>query len=193
MTRPQVFDYTVVLQAAMRLFWQYGYEATSLADLQRVTKLSKSSLYATFGSKHGLFIAAFDAYREARRRDRMQRLTLSPARPQIEWFFRTIVADVTQPDLLGRGCMTVNQAVDLAPHDPMIRQRVIDDLQELQDRLCQAIQRGQAEGDISRQRTPDCLARLFMASFSHINIMARLDMPRVYFESFLSDVLALLH
>lgn len=192
MTRPQAFDYDVVLQAAMRLFWQRGYEGTSLADLLRVTTLSKSSLYATFGSKHGLFVAAFDAYRRARRRDRLHYLQLSPARCHIERFFRAIVADVTQPDLLGRGCMTINQAVDLAPHDPMIRQRVLDDMQDLHDRLRQAVERGQAEGEITRRDSPDCLAHLLLAGFSHLNVMARLEMPQARLEAFLDDTLALL-
>ena len=53
--RPRQFNEEQALEAAMEQFWAVGYEATSLQDLLRVMKLSKSSLYQTFGSKHDLF------------------------------------------------------------------------------------------------------------------------------------------
>ncbi len=68
MARPQAFNTEEALHGALSVFWRKGYEATSLADLLAATRLSKSSLYATFGDKRSLFLAAFDAYRQARRR-----------------------------------------------------------------------------------------------------------------------------
>ncbi|OON75346.1 TetR/AcrR family transcriptional regulator [Streptomyces tsukubensis] len=53
--RPRAFDMEAVLEAAMLLFWEQGYEATSLAQLRCATGLSSASLYGAFGSKEGLF------------------------------------------------------------------------------------------------------------------------------------------
>ena len=61
MARPQEFDTTEALHQTMDVFCCKGFEATSLADLLKATGLSKSSLYATFGGKRELFVAAFDA------------------------------------------------------------------------------------------------------------------------------------
>ena len=63
MARPQEFNTAEALYKAMGVFWSKGYEGTSLADLLEATGLSKSSLYATFGDKRDLFLAAFDCYR----------------------------------------------------------------------------------------------------------------------------------
>ncbi|GDY60373.1 TetR family transcriptional regulator [Streptomyces violaceusniger] len=52
----------VVLDAAMRLFWEQGYEATSMARLREATGLSSASLYGAFGSKEGLFERALEHY-----------------------------------------------------------------------------------------------------------------------------------
>ncbi|MFJ3080438.1 TetR/AcrR family transcriptional regulator [Streptomyces halstedii] len=60
--RPRVFDMEAALEAAMLLFWEQGYEATSLAQLREATGLSSASLYGAFGSKEGLFEKAVEHY-----------------------------------------------------------------------------------------------------------------------------------
>ncbi|MFJ8673490.1 TetR/AcrR family transcriptional regulator [Streptomyces sp. NPDC093589] len=60
--RPRAFDVEAVLEAAMLLFWEQGYEATSLAQLRAATGLSSASLYGAFGSKEGLFRQVVEHY-----------------------------------------------------------------------------------------------------------------------------------
>ncbi len=62
--RPRAFDMETVLDAATRLFWEQGYEATSLAQLRAATGLSSASLYGTFGSKEGLFERVVEHYKQ---------------------------------------------------------------------------------------------------------------------------------
>jgi AcrR family transcriptional regulator len=60
--RPKVFDREAALDKAMTLFWQHGYEATSLADLVEATGAKAPTLYAEFTNKEGLFRAVLDRY-----------------------------------------------------------------------------------------------------------------------------------
>jgi TetR/AcrR family transcriptional repressor of nem operon len=62
MARRRTFDDASVVVAARDLFWERGYAATSLAQLQEATGLSRSSLYETYGSKRGLFERALRSY-----------------------------------------------------------------------------------------------------------------------------------
>lgn len=62
--RPKTFDRDAALDKAMELFWQHGYEATSLADLVAATGAKAPTLYAEFTNKEGLFRAALDRYIE---------------------------------------------------------------------------------------------------------------------------------
>jgi len=62
MGRPREFDEETVLDAAMRIFWDKGYEGTSMADLANAMKLSPSSIYAAFGDKKDLFQRAAEKY-----------------------------------------------------------------------------------------------------------------------------------
>lgn len=55
MGRTKAFDEEAALAAAMRLFWQKGYGATSIGDLERAMALKRTSIYNTFGNKRALF------------------------------------------------------------------------------------------------------------------------------------------
>ena len=66
MARQREFDADAALDRAMDLFWSKGYEATSLDDLCEVTGLSRSSLYAAFGSKRNLLLRSVERYVEQR-------------------------------------------------------------------------------------------------------------------------------
>jgi len=58
MARPREFDLNEALQAAMLLFWERGYEATSIDDLLQQMGINRASLYGTFGQKRELFLKA---------------------------------------------------------------------------------------------------------------------------------------
>src|SRR5271163_742662 len=69
MARPREFDASTAVDRAMEVFWTKGYEATSLDELCNATGLSRSSLYATFGSKRNLLLLSVDRYAERRATD----------------------------------------------------------------------------------------------------------------------------
>ena len=62
--RPRSFDETDVLDIAKDLFWQRGYEATSIKDLTEAMGMTPPSLYAAFGSKEALYGRVLDRYVE---------------------------------------------------------------------------------------------------------------------------------
>ena len=78
MARPREFDPDQVLDQVIDAFWAAGsFGATSVADLEACTGLTRPSLYAAFGDKEALFRAAIDRYQRAAR-DRL-RATLAHA------------------------------------------------------------------------------------------------------------------
>ena len=60
--RPREFDPEEALTAALRVFWQRGYEGASMAELTEAMGITKPSLYACFGNKEALFKKALDLY-----------------------------------------------------------------------------------------------------------------------------------
>ncbi len=173
MARPREFDEQAALQRAMQVFWQKGYEATSLADLLKATGLSKSSLYQTFIDKRSLFLAALEAYRQ----DRMGHLRASlndrrPARQSIEVFFDDILVHATDEER-PYGCMSCNEAVELGPDDAEVRKLVAADFQAVEDLFADALQRGQRDGSIRNQASSRALARFLTVNLQGLQVMAR--------------------
>ena len=60
--RPKTFNNFEALEKAQLLFWEKGYESTSLNDLVEGMGISRQSMYNTFGNKHALFIQCLEYY-----------------------------------------------------------------------------------------------------------------------------------
>ena len=60
--RPLSFDREAALTKAMHLFWQHGYETTSVAELTAAMGITPPSLYTAFGDKKRLFLETIDRY-----------------------------------------------------------------------------------------------------------------------------------
>jgi TetR/AcrR family transcriptional repressor of nem operon len=192
MARPQKFETSEVLRNAMYVFWSKGFEAASLSDILAATGLSKSSLYATFGDKRELFLAAFDAYRKERLSHLHRTLKDGqPARLSIEEFFRQVLAH-SQAETRACGCMTANEAVELAPHDANIQQLVAEDFQAVEDAFTQAIARGQADGSIANRQDPRRLAHFLLVGLQGLEVMLRAKSERSRLDATLSVMLAVL-
>jgi TetR/AcrR family transcriptional repressor of nem operon len=123
MGRTQSFDTDHVVQAARDVFWDKGFEGTSLPDLELATGLSRSSLYNAFTSKRGLFDAAIENYLDTVIRPRLSVLTAQPTPPDAlhTYFSGLSRAIATLPhDSPRRGCLLLNSA-GLASHDEALR------------------------------------------------------------------------
>jgi len=173
MGRPRSFNETEVLTAIMTLFWEKGYSATSMKDIQTLTGLKAGSLYDTFGDKRSLFLRAINFYRESYTSKRLAELQLpGPAFARLEAFFE----DSIQFSLgEGRklGCLMSNTAVELAPHDAEIKSLVQDNLVDIADTFCTVIEEGQAMGQITQSEEAADLARFLVSSLQGIRVLAK--------------------
>jgi TetR/AcrR family transcriptional repressor of nem operon len=120
MARPKAFDEDRAIDLAVDCFWARGYEAVSVRDLSGAMGIGGASLYNAYGDKHALFARALERYANRSMRERIARIEArSTSREAIEAFLAEIVdLSVKDPDC--KGCLLVNTALDVAPHDPEI-------------------------------------------------------------------------
>ncbi|MRH87715.1 TetR family transcriptional regulator [Nocardia sp. SYP-A9097] len=121
MGRARRFDESNLLDAATELFWSNGYDSTSVEDVSAATGVGNGSIYAAYGSKQGLFLAAFERYCEARAQFVRATTESAPgtARSAIRALLRAIIEDcATQPHR--RGCLMINSVAHLASRIPEV-------------------------------------------------------------------------
>jgi TetR/AcrR family transcriptional repressor of nem operon len=114
--RPRKFDPDAVLIAAGRVFWEKGYHAASIDDLCAATGVLRGSLYAAFGDKKGILLAALKHYGDARvarlaESLRCDQPSLEVMRQALRYYTRAAT------DLTGRACLITNTAMEMIPQD----------------------------------------------------------------------------
>lgn len=173
MARTREFNKDDVLKKAMNLFWQKGYEATSMADLLEATGLSKSSLYDTFGDKRKLFLSALDAYSRLRHANMLE--ALDDGRPGRETMVRAFSGFTTKlvEGQRNFGCMSCNEAVEFGPSDEDVQKIVLADFQAMEDAYAEIIARGQRDGSIINRAPAKKLARFITIHQQGLQVMAR--------------------
>lgn len=191
MARPREFDEATVLDAAVLCFWTQGYDATSVKDLVGRTGIAAASLYNAFGDKRALYQKALDHYVEGSISDRIQRCEALPPLAALEAFFDEILTR-SLADRDRKGCMLVNAALDVAPHDPAFCKVVVQVLSRIEAFFLRCVETGQADGTITRSLAATSLAQNLLGVLMGIRVLARVRPERALLEGVVAPSLALL-
>jgi TetR/AcrR family transcriptional regulator, transcriptional repressor for nem operon len=191
MGRPREFDEPAALDAAMDCFWRQGYEATSVRDLAAQMGISGTSLYNAFGDKRSLFRDVLNRYAERSTRERIARLEAAlPPKEAIRAFLGEIVERSLDADR--RGCLLVNTALEIAPHDPELGAVVAQRFGEIEAFFRRAVTAAQVDGSVPPERDPADLACLLLGVTLGVRVLARAQPQRELLEGVVRPALALL-
>jgi TetR/AcrR family transcriptional regulator, transcriptional repressor for nem operon len=171
MARPRKFEEDRAVEAAMRAFWEAGYEATSTQDLCAATGLGRSSIYNTFASKHDLFERSLRRYMDERNAGLAELMERDlPIREKVG----TVLWWAVEPDPAEPiGCLVVNSLVELGPRDPAIAELLRRDTGKRVGIMRAAIETAQIRGEIDAGKDPLALAHFVAATVSGIRVAAR--------------------
>ncbi len=167
------FDVDGALTKAMNAFWARGYEATSMQDLVDCMGINRGSVYATFGNKRSLFIQALRHYDGLHRRTWVEGLCRSrgPKDAILAAFEEAIAAALGTG---GRdGCLLVNTALELSPHDREICHIVAEGQTEMETFFAHKIAEGQGRGDIPETVDAGETACALLSLFIGLRVLAR--------------------
>jgi TetR/AcrR family transcriptional regulator, transcriptional repressor for nem operon len=173
MGRPKEFDTDVACDAALGLFWRLGYEATSVNDLVAELGIAKASLYATFGTKHELYLTALKRYIERSNTRVMADLTSAgQALPAVRGLVHRYVDEALADN--GRiGCLVVNAAMELLPRDAEVGLLVERTWETLEAALTLALTMARAQGDLPDGHDPAGLARFLLTFLQGLRVVGK--------------------
>ncbi len=167
------FDEDIALEQAMHVFWEKGFESTSIADLLTGTGLNRGSFYNAFGSKRKLFVRSLLKYEQHIRRASLARLqALDNPVEAITRLLETIVA-ATVADRHQKGCFLINTAAEIGTHDKQVKDIVIKGVGESEAFFRRSIEVGQARGDIPPALVPGATAKALLGFYVAIQVLGR--------------------
>ncbi len=188
--RPRGFDKGDAVQKAMSLFWEHGYEATSLAQLKAAMGgMSSASFYAAFGSKEGLFRDVVARYLETH--GRVTSSLLDPALPPrdaVEQALRAsarMQVDEAHPP----GCLVVLSTTTCSPGNEHLQALLAKERQSNRDGLRACVERAAAKGELPADTDAAAFAAVFDTFLVGLSMQARDRVPLTALEAGISNLM----
>ena len=185
------FEQNEALERAMELFWQNGYEATSLTQLLEGMGIGRQSLYNTFGDKRQLFIAALRHYFQGQMALGAEALAAPlPPLDRIRRLFETFAHRSEQNGACG--CFLGNTLAEFGAKDDEVGEIVKEFYGRAQGHIADTLREAQEQGDLAPHLDPDATARTLMAQSQGMALMSKIFTVEELLQSSLDNIFSLL-
>ncbi|EJS69496.1 MULTISPECIES: TetR/AcrR family transcriptional regulator [Bacillus] len=191
MARLREFDEEKALDAAMQLFWEKGYAATSLSELTAKMEIQKPSLYSAFGDKEGLFEAALRRYTNlhaANIRTKLQ--NEQSVKGAIRTFFENMVEEEYKKEF-SKGCFCINTMVELAPHNEKFEVLTREHQMYLAVIFQELITKGIRSGELQNDLNAKALAQTLVTSLIGLTVLMKSRPERSVIDNSISIIVSL--
>ena len=169
--RPREFCPDQALAAALRVFWQRGFESASMAELTEAMGITKPSLYAAFGNKEALFRKALDLY-EREKLGYVQTALDAPTARGVAERLLTGALQMQSNTCDPKGCLGVISSVACGVEAEGIRSEVIARRASSQTALIERFERARQEGELPDGLDAEGLARYLLALLQGLSVQA---------------------
>lgn len=171
--RPLSFDREAVLDKAMHVFWEHGYEAASIADLTAAMGITPPSLYTAFGDKEHLFLEAIEAYGKGPGGFGARALAEEPtARGAVQRLLEEAADELTQ-DCHPLGCMMVMAATNCSVAAEHVQAALAKRRAVAVESMQARIQCGIDEGELPAHADAGALANFFAMVYQGMSMQAK--------------------
>ena len=189
--RPRTFDPDTALRTALELFWERGYEGTSLNDLAEAMGIASASIYACFGSKEDLFRKVMALYGTTSGEPPRRALREQPtARAAIHAMLRATADQITGPDT-PHYCMLILAAPTGAVENHTVREFLADLRRDMHTTIKDRLARAVTDGDLTAPPASlDAIARYYTTVVQGLSIQARDGATRADLEAVITCAMA---
>lgn len=191
--RPRTFDRDVALTSAMHLFWEHGFESTSLSQLKAAmgTGISAPSFYAAFESKEALYREALELYLKTYD---LTRSLHDPSLAPREAVFLALDRSARMQAGTGhpKGCMVTLGSMTFQPSaSEAVSQLLRDSRTRTRNGFRSCVERGIKSGELRRSTDPASLALAFDSFFHGMSVLARDKVRQSVIEKTVIDAMGI--
>ena len=175
--RPREFDYNDALNKAMRVFWQKGYEGTSMPDLTEAMGMNRPSIYAAFGNKEELFTKTLELYMQKSSAALETALSAPKLQDAIANFLNMTANSFSCPES-PRGCLAVQGALACSDESENAKQQALTQRETIFTALHKRFKKGLKDGDLPTKTNIEALARFYATVLNGMSIQSASGISR---------------
>ncbi|WP_165006172.1 MULTISPECIES: TetR/AcrR family transcriptional regulator [unclassified Enterococcus] len=170
MGRRKEFDTQEVLKKAMDVFWQKGYEQTSMQDLVDAMAIHRRSIYDTFGDKHRLFIRSLKFYEEMIEKNIAEKMS---EEMEIIEKLRILFSLLSVESDHKAGCLVVNSAAELSNVDPVAAEEIRSLLEHEEQQIFHLLLSAQEKKELSADTNIEALSYYLHNALVGIRVLSK--------------------
>jgi len=172
MARPRQFDEFQVIEKLMKVFWDKGYEATSMQDLVDASGLLKGSLYGAFGDKRALYLAALRHYDRTRIQAGIDMLNAEgSSRQKIARLFDSVIESTKRSEFAG-GCLLCNASLEMAVTDKQVKREIKTTIRRLKLAIMDTL-----KAQTGNEEQAASLAAFIISAYFGTRVLAKAGAP----------------
>ena len=172
MARPRGFDELEVLESLMKVFWDKGYEATTMQDLVKASGLLKGSLYGAFGDKQTIYLTALKHYNRTRMHAHIEILNgEGSVRQKISRLFDNVI-EATKRGVFAGGCLLCNASLEKAVTDKLVKNEIKTTIRRLKVAIVDAVKKEGVNEDQAAS-----LAAFIISAYFGTRVLAKAGAP----------------
>ena len=191
--RPRKTDPDAALERSMKLFWEKGFEGTSMNDLAAATGMAKPGLYATFGDKEALYGKALEYYFSELGTPLLEDLARSPDPLQVvvRRFLKAVAASAIDKTGPG-GCFVANSLVECAHHSAPLEELARSFDAARRRAFAKRFRAAKKRGELPGSADARALAEFFSGQALALAVMGRAGADRRSLDRFIDTAMTVL-
>jgi TetR/AcrR family transcriptional repressor of nem operon len=192
MARTKQFDERQALVSAMLVFWEKGYEGTSIQDLEHATGLNRTSIYNAFGNKRAIFDRVMDCYKESVMSALFAELDSAPNIKEAIRRMLNGALDIHFDKDNPGGCLVVLSILESGQHDEASQVSMQKTLQDMKGALQARLNKARKSGELSRDLDAGGTATTITATMAGMMVLGKANFSKAALKKTINQVLQLL-
>lgn len=192
MARTRQFDENQALESAMRVFWERGYEGTSIQDLEAAMGLNRTSIYNAFGNKRAVFNRVLETYKSGVMGELFMRMDSAPTIREGMRRLLNGALDIHFDEQNPGGCLVVLSILESGQHDSASSEVLARTIHDLKDELQKRLQRAKKSGELAGDLNVAATAMTIATTLAGMMVMGKAQFSRAALNRTVRQVLGLL-
>ena len=184
MPRNKSYNTNDVLEKAMHVFWNNGYEQTSVRMLEKEMGINQFSIYSSFTSKHNLFVESLKKYREYVNKNVYADLLKPGARLKDLELFLNRFTEHKKTGKKYKGCLVVNSTGEINPADDVVSVELNNYYMFNREMLKKVLSNSIEAGDISPETDIDKSSNFLLGVMQGLSVGAKV-LPETQIRDFI--------